>query len=161
MCVKCPFFKRMKFPLCLFSNPVHPHSRKERERRPQVVRRSAPDSGVLIRLKAQMAEVRSKMSDVKSQVMEVRGYGEPRPGPSGGFSVEDIPSHHADSELTACCKSSELDLLGRAVAARPRQCRPGEHCYNANCVVLIYSYSILCTTCQPSHYQATSTLVSL
>lgn len=131
----------MKFPLCFFSNPVHPHSRKERERRPQVVRRSAPDSGVLIRLKAQMAEVRSKMSDVKSQVMEVRGSGEPRPGPSGGFSVEDLPSHHADSELTACCKSSELDLLGRAAAARPRPCRSGEHCYNANCVVLIYSYS--------------------
>lgn len=88
-----------------------------------------------------MAEVRSKMSDVKSQVMEVRGSGEPRPGPSGGFSVEDLPSHHADSELTACCKSSELDLLGRAAAARPRPCRSGEHCYNANCVVLIYSYS--------------------
>uniref|UniRef100_A0A665XCD8 Tripartite motif containing 37 n=1 Tax=Echeneis naucrates TaxID=173247 RepID=A0A665XCD8_ECHNA len=65
---------------------THPHSRKERERRPQVVRRSAPDSGVLIRLKAQMAEVRSKMSDVKSQVLEARGSAEPRPGPSGTFT---------------------------------------------------------------------------
>uniref|UniRef100_A0A8C4GVL4 E3 ubiquitin-protein ligase TRIM37 n=1 Tax=Dicentrarchus labrax TaxID=13489 RepID=A0A8C4GVL4_DICLA len=93
---------------------THPHSRKERERRPQVVRRSAPDSGVLIRLKAQMAEVRSKMSDVKSQVLEARANGEPRPGPSGGFSVE------------------ELDLLGRAAAARSRPCRPGEDRYTAN-----------------------------
>ncbi|XP_056593268.1 E3 ubiquitin-protein ligase TRIM37 isoform X1 [Triplophysa dalaica] len=52
-------------------------SRKERERRPQAVRRSAPDSGVLIRLKAQMAEVRSKMSDVKGQ-LEARGEANPR-----------------------------------------------------------------------------------
>ncbi len=113
---------------CSFSLPAHPHSRKERERRPQVVRRSAPDSGVLIRLKAQMAEVRSKMSDVKSQVLEARGSGEPRPGPSGGFVVEEVPSHHADSELSACRKPGELDLLGRAAAARSRPCRPGEDC---------------------------------
>lgn len=79
-----------------------------------------------------MAEVRSKMSDVKSQVMEARGSGEPRPGPSGGFSVEEVPSHHADSELSACRKPGELDLLGRAAAARSRPCRPGEHCYTAN-----------------------------
>ncbi len=109
---------------CYSSPPAHPHSRKERERRPQVVRRSAPDSGVLIRLKAQMAEVRSKMSDVKSQVLEARG--ESRPGTSGSFSVEDIPSHHADSEMSACRKPSELDLLCRGVAARSRPCRPGE-----------------------------------
>uniref|UniRef100_A0A7N9ANM9 Tripartite motif containing 37 n=1 Tax=Mastacembelus armatus TaxID=205130 RepID=A0A7N9ANM9_9TELE len=89
---------------------THPHSRKERERRPQVVRRSAPDSGVLIRLKAQMAEVRSKMSDVKSQVLEARGAAEPRPGPSGAFT------------MSACRKPSELDLLGRAAAARSRPC---------------------------------------
>ncbi|XP_045896962.1 E3 ubiquitin-protein ligase TRIM37 isoform X2 [Micropterus dolomieu] len=111
-------------PVSLLHSQAHPHSRKERERRPQVVRRSAPDSGVLIRLKAQMAEVRSKMSDVKSQVLEARGSGEPRPGPSGGFSVEEAPSHHADSELSACRKPGELDLLGRAAAARSRPSRP-------------------------------------
>ncbi|XP_029134428.2 E3 ubiquitin-protein ligase TRIM37 isoform X2 [Labrus bergylta] len=111
-------------PVSLLHSQAHPHSRKDRERRPQVVRRSAPDSGVLIRLKAQMAEVRSKMSDVKSQVLEARGTGETRPGPSGGFSVEEAPSHHADSELSACRKPGELDLLGRAAAARSRPCRP-------------------------------------
>ncbi|GAA6232080.1 E3 ubiquitin-protein ligase TRIM37 [Lates japonicus] len=111
-------------PVSLLHSQAHPHSRKERERRPQVVRRSAPDSGVLIRLKAQMAEVRSKMSDVKSQVLEARGSGEPRPGPSGAFGVEEAPSHHADSELSACRKAGELDLLGRTAAARSRPCRP-------------------------------------
>lgn len=94
-----------------------------------MVRRSVPDSGVLIRLKAQMAEVRSKMSTVKSQVMEVRGSDEPRPGPSGGFGVGKLPTHHADSELSACRKPSELDLLERAAAARTRPCRPGEHSF--------------------------------
>lgn len=87
------------------------------------MRRSAPDSGVLIRLKAQMAEVRSKMSDVKSQVMEVRGA-EPRPGASGGFVGEESPSQHGDS------KPGELELLDRgaaaAAAARSRPCRHGE-----------------------------------
>lgn len=82
------------------------------------MRRSVPDSGVLIRLKAQMAEVRSKMSTVKSQVMEVRGSEEPRPGPSGGFAAGEVPSHHADP-----------DLLGRAAAARSRPCCPGELCF--------------------------------
>ncbi|XP_028277338.1 E3 ubiquitin-protein ligase TRIM37 isoform X2 [Parambassis ranga] len=111
-------------PVSLLHSQAH-HSRKERERRPQVVRRSAPDSGVLIRLKAQMAEVRSKMSDVKSQVMEARASGDTRPGPSGAFNVEEIPSHHGDSELSAaCCKPGELDLLGRAAVARSRPCRP-------------------------------------
>ncbi|XP_029029822.1 E3 ubiquitin-protein ligase TRIM37 isoform X2 [Betta splendens] len=109
-------------PVSILHSQAHSHSRKERERRPQVVRRSAPDSGVLIRLKAQMAEVRSKMSDVKSQVLEARGSAEPRPGPSGTFSVEEIPSHHADSD--SCRKPSELDLLGRAAASRSRSCRP-------------------------------------
>lgn len=86
------------------------------------MRRSAPDSGVLIRLKAQMAEVRSKMSDVKSQVMEVRGA-EPRPGTSGGFAGEESPSQHGDS------KPGELELLDRgaaAAASRSRPCRHGE-----------------------------------
>ncbi|KAM6910996.1 E3 ubiquitin-protein ligase TRIM37 [Lycodopsis pacificus] len=111
-------------PVSLLHSQAHPHSRKDRERRPQAVRRSAPDSGVLIRLKAQMAEVRSKMSDAKSQVLEARGSGEPWPGPSGGFGVEEAPSHHADSELSACRKPGEMDLLGRAAAARSRPCRP-------------------------------------
>ncbi|XP_068591075.1 E3 ubiquitin-protein ligase TRIM37 isoform X2 [Cebidichthys violaceus] len=109
-------------PVSLLHSQAHPHSRKDRERRPQAVRRSAPDSGVLIRLKAQMAEVRSKMSDAKSQVLEARGSGEPRPGPSGGFGVEEVSSHHADSELSACRKTGEMDLLGRAARSRP--CRP-------------------------------------
>ncbi|KAK9536908.1 hypothetical protein VZT92_006661 [Zoarces viviparus] len=111
-------------PVSLLHSQAHPHSRKDRERRPQAVRRSAPDSGVLIRLKAQMAEVRSKMSDAKSQVLEARGSAEPWPGPSGGFGVEEAPSHHADSELSACRKPGEMDLLGRAAAARSRPCRP-------------------------------------
>ncbi|XP_062887655.1 E3 ubiquitin-protein ligase TRIM37 isoform X4 [Mobula hypostoma] len=63
---------------------LHPHPpasilhsagpcRKDRDqRRQQSVRRSPPDSGVLKRLKAQMAEVRSKMSEVKSQMSEVK-----------------------------------------------------------------------------------------
>ncbi|KAM9332522.1 E3 ubiquitin-protein ligase TRIM37 isoform 2-T2 [Pholidichthys leucotaenia] len=111
-------------PVSLLHSQAHAHSRKERERRPQVVRRSAPDSGVLIRLKAQMAEVRSKMSDVKSQVLEVRGSGEPRPSPPGAFCLEELAFHHGDSELSACRKPGELDLVGRVVAARSRRNRP-------------------------------------
>ncbi|KAM3868967.1 E3 ubiquitin-protein ligase TRIM37 [Diretmus argenteus] len=106
-------------PVSLLHSQGHCHSRKERERRPQAVRRSAPDSGVLIRLKAQMAEVRSKMSDVKSQVLEARGPAEPRPGPSGGFGED-------DPELSSCHKPCDLDLLGKATAARSRHCRPAK-----------------------------------
>ncbi|XP_071403206.1 E3 ubiquitin-protein ligase TRIM37 [Centroberyx affinis] len=113
-------------PVSLLHSQAHPHSRKEREHRPQTVRRSAPDSGVLIRLKAQMAEVRSKMSDVKSQVLEARGSLEPRPGPSGAFGVEEGPSHHPDPELSTCRKPSELDLQGKAAAARSRHYRPAK-----------------------------------
>lgn len=112
--------------LILLCFPAHSHSRKERERRPQVVRRSTPDSGVLVRLKAQMAEVRSKMS-AKNQVLEARAPAEPRPGPSGAFSVEEVPSHRADSELSACRKTSDLDLLCRATV-RSRASRPGKDC---------------------------------
>ncbi|XP_072230838.1 E3 ubiquitin-protein ligase TRIM37 [Leuresthes tenuis] len=112
-------------PVSLLHSQAHAHSRKERDRRPQVVRRSAPDSGVLIRLKAQMAEVRSKMSDVKSQVLEARGSVEARPGPSGAFGVEEMLLHHGDSEMPVCRKPSELDsLVARAAAARSRPCRP-------------------------------------
>ncbi|KAG1970442.1 E3 ubiquitin-protein ligase TRIM37 [Pimephales promelas] len=79
-------------------------SRKERERRPQAVRRSAPDSGVLIRLKAQMAEVRSKMSDVKGQL-------EARSG-AGRVSSQEASTHEQgpsmDSEMGPSRKPSEL-----------------------------------------------------
>lgn len=76
-----------------------------------------------------MAEVRSKMSDVKSQVLEARGFGEPRPGLSGAFGVEEMPSHHPDPELLACHKPSDLDLLAKAAMARSRHYRPGEPLY--------------------------------
>ncbi|KAF7206091.1 E3 ubiquitin-protein ligase TRIM37 [Nothobranchius furzeri] len=100
-------------PVSLLHSQVHVHSRKERERRPQVVRRSAPDSGVLIRLKAQMAEVRSKMSDVKSQVMEARESGESRPGPSGAFGGEEVSSHHARKSLSPVLDSSSSLVVKR------------------------------------------------
>lgn len=71
-----------------------------------------------------MAEVRSKMSDVKSQVMEVRGA-EPRPGTSGSLAGGELPSQHGDS------KHGELELLDRGAtvavaAARSRPCRHGK-----------------------------------
>ncbi|XP_046876377.1 E3 ubiquitin-protein ligase TRIM37 [Hypomesus transpacificus] len=111
-------------PASLLHSQVQAHSRKERERRPQAVRRSTPDSGVLIRLKAQMAEVRSKMSDVKCQ-LEARGAGEARAGPLGAAGVEQGPSHHMDSELGSCRKPTELDLLGKVAAGASRPCRSG------------------------------------
>uniref|UniRef100_A0A8C7U8J5 Tripartite motif containing 37 n=1 Tax=Oncorhynchus mykiss TaxID=8022 RepID=A0A8C7U8J5_ONCMY len=95
-------------PASLLHSPVH--SRKERgERRPQTVRRGAPDSGVLIRLKAQMAEVRSKMTDVKCQ-LEARG--ETKAGPSGGATGVDR-------------KPIELDLMGKGPGVS-RHCRSGK-----------------------------------
>lgn len=115
---------------------AHAHSRKERERRPQVVRRSAPDSGVLIRLKAQMAEVRSKMADVKSQVLETRESGEPRPGPSGGFGMEEASAHSASSELPACHKGDGLEQVGRAAVTRSKACRPSKDQKNSNHLLL-------------------------
>ncbi|XP_040038067.2 E3 ubiquitin-protein ligase TRIM37 isoform X1 [Gasterosteus aculeatus] len=111
-------------PVSLLHSQAHAHSRKDRERRPQAVRRSAPDSGVLIRLKAQMAEVRSKLTDTNGPVLEARRAGEPRPGPSGGCSGEEVPPHHGDSELSSCREPGELDLLMGAAAARPRPGRP-------------------------------------
>ncbi|XP_064834565.1 E3 ubiquitin-protein ligase TRIM37-like [Oncorhynchus masou masou] len=108
-------------PASLLHSPVQVHSRKERgERRPQTVRRGAPDSGVLIRLKAQMAEVRSKMTDVKCQ-LEARG--ETKAGPSGGATgVEQGPSYH--SELGPSRKPIELDLMGKGPGVS-RHCRSG------------------------------------
>uniref|UniRef100_A0A9J7YXA4 Tripartite motif containing 37 n=1 Tax=Cyprinus carpio carpio TaxID=630221 RepID=A0A9J7YXA4_CYPCA len=88
-------------------------SRKERERRPQVVRRSAPDSGVLIRLKAQMAEVRSKMSDVKGQLEARSGAG--RISSQGASNHEQGPS--MDSEMGPSRKPSEL-LFKAPVSSR-------------------------------------------
>ncbi|RXN08823.1 E3 ubiquitin- ligase TRIM37-like protein [Labeo rohita] len=88
-------------------------SRKDRERRPQAVRRSAPDSGVLIRLKAQMAEVRSKMSDVKGQL-------EARSG-AGRISSQGASNHEQglsmDSEMGPSRKPSEL-LFKAPVSSR-------------------------------------------
>ncbi|KAJ8266545.1 hypothetical protein GJAV_G00131660 [Gymnothorax javanicus] len=107
-------------PASLLHSTVQVHSRKERERRPQAVRRSAPDSGVLIRLKAQMAEVRSKMSDVKCQLEARGGAGEARAGPSGA-AVEQGPS--ADSDPGTRRKPSDLELLGKGAASR--HCRAG------------------------------------
>ncbi|CAB1352443.1 unnamed protein product, partial [Coregonus sp. 'balchen'] len=108
-------------PASLLHSQVQVHSRKERgERRPQTVRRGAPDSGVLIRLKAQMAEVRSKMSDVKCQ-LEARG--ETKAGPSGGATgVEQGPSYHSD--LGPSRKPTELDLIRKGPGAS-RHCRSG------------------------------------
>ncbi|RXM95263.1 E3 ubiquitin-protein ligase TRIM37 [Acipenser ruthenus] len=104
-------------PSSLLHTTAAAHCRKERERRPQAVRRSAPDSGVLIRLKAQMAEVRSKMSDVKSQ-LEARG--EPRAGASGSLVEQGPPT---DTEAP-CRKLSDLELLGKGAAAN-RHSRSG------------------------------------
>ncbi|XP_035290727.1 E3 ubiquitin-protein ligase TRIM37 isoform X1 [Anguilla anguilla] len=106
-------------PASLLHSTVQVHSRKERDRRPQAVRRSAPDSGVLIRLKAQMAEVRSKMSDVKCQ-LEARGAGDARAGPSGA-TVEQGPP--ADPEPGTRRKPADLELLGKGAASR--HCRSG------------------------------------
>ncbi|XP_063059670.1 E3 ubiquitin-protein ligase TRIM37 isoform X3 [Engraulis encrasicolus] len=63
----------------LWSNQGAVGCRKDGDRdgRSQAVRRAAPDSGVLIRLKAQMAEVRSKMSDVKGQLEALGGDAHP------------------------------------------------------------------------------------
>ncbi|XP_037403530.1 E3 ubiquitin-protein ligase TRIM37 isoform X2 [Pygocentrus nattereri] len=89
--------------------------RKDRERRPQAVRRSVPDSGVLTRLKAQMAEVRSKMSDVKGQ-LEARGVTDPRVAPlEHGLSADQEPAERR--------KPSQLDLLFKTHGAS----RHGRH----------------------------------
>ncbi|XP_076118554.1 E3 ubiquitin-protein ligase TRIM37-like [Alosa pseudoharengus] len=99
-------------PPTLLHNQAAVPSRKERDRRPQAVRRSAPDSGVLIRLKAQMAEVRSKMSDVKGQ-LEALG-GEARAGPS--LELELAPPGEPEGNG----RKSELDLLFKGPARHAR-----------------------------------------
>lgn len=96
------------------SRPAHAPSRRERERRPQPVRRSAPDSAVLIRLKAQMAEVRNRMCDVKSQVREAQGA-EPR--------LQVLAGNRSHPARPGLCQP-EPDLLGGAVWAR--SARSGE-----------------------------------
>lgn len=108
-------------PLSLLSQA---HLRKERERRPQVVRRSAPDSAVLLRLKAQMAEVRNKMCDVKSHMLDVR---EDRPGPSGSSgTAEELPSNISQLPLTTAQlpECEDKDELRRRTRAAPsvRKC---------------------------------------
>lgn len=90
--------------------------RKERERRPQVVRRSAPDSAVLLRLKAQMAEVRNKMCDVKSHMLDVRE--DSGPGPSG--AAEESPSNISQLlQFPQLPETEEKDELRRRTRAAP------------------------------------------
>ncbi len=98
---------------CFWLTAAAVPSRKERERRPQAVRRSAPDSGVLIRLKAQMAEVRSKMSDVKGQLEARSGAG--RISSHGASNHEQGPS--MDSEMGPSRKHSDL-LFKAPVSSR-------------------------------------------
>ncbi|KAK3549983.1 hypothetical protein QTP86_016948 [Hemibagrus guttatus] len=95
-------------------------ARKERERRSQAVRRSAPDSAVLTRLKAQMAEVRSKMVDVKGQLEARAGVSDARVAP-----LCSVLDHNAstDPETAARRKPRELDLLFKAPGAN----RHGRH----------------------------------
>ncbi|XP_017345317.2 E3 ubiquitin-protein ligase TRIM37 isoform X1 [Ictalurus punctatus] len=95
-------------------------ARKERERRSQAVRRSAPDSAVLTRLKAQMAEVRSKMADVKGQLEARAGVSDARVTP-----LCSVLDHNAstDPETAARRKPRELDLLFKA----PGTNRHGRH----------------------------------
>lgn len=83
-------------------------ARKERERRSQAVRRSAPDLAVLTRLKAQMAEVRSKMADVKGQLEARAGVSDARITP-----LCSVLDHGAstDPETATRRKPRELDLL--------------------------------------------------
>ncbi|XP_030216643.1 E3 ubiquitin-protein ligase TRIM37 isoform X3 [Gadus morhua] len=120
-------------PVSLLHNQAHAHpqshSRKERERRPQAVRRSAPDSSVLIRLKAQMAEVRSKMSDVKSQVLEPRpaGSAEPQAGLSGVFggTGDEGPPQQPALELAVGHHSpGKMEQLGKG--SHSRHSRPAK-----------------------------------
>uniref|UniRef100_A0AAY4ELN9 Tripartite motif containing 37 n=1 Tax=Denticeps clupeoides TaxID=299321 RepID=A0AAY4ELN9_9TELE len=99
-------------PPTLLHNQAPALTRKERERRPQAVRRSAPDSGVLIRLKAQMAEVRSKMCDVKGQ-LEARGLGT---DVRAGQSLEMAPS----ADLEMMCRKNELEALFNGAARHNR-----------------------------------------
>ncbi|XP_060765435.1 E3 ubiquitin-protein ligase TRIM37 isoform X2 [Neoarius graeffei] len=86
-------------------------ARKERERRSQAVRRSAPDLAVLTRLKAQMAEVRSKMADVKGQLEARTGIPDARVTP-----LCSILDHNASTDLETAArrKPRELDLLFKA-----------------------------------------------
>uniref|UniRef100_A0A4W3JT63 Tripartite motif containing 37 n=1 Tax=Callorhinchus milii TaxID=7868 RepID=A0A4W3JT63_CALMI len=97
-------------------------SRKDRDqRRQQAVRRSPPDSGVLKRLKAQMAEVRSKMSEVKSQMCAELGVNCPtcpgEQGPSGACGTDGVQRHE-----------SALDLLSKgASSGNCYNCSPTRH----------------------------------
>ncbi|KAK0148753.1 E3 ubiquitin-protein ligase TRIM37 [Merluccius polli] len=121
-------------PVSLLHNQAHSqpqsHSRKERERRPQAVRRSAPDSSVLIRLKAQMAEVRSRMVDAKSQVLEPRpaGSAEPQAGLPVLFGAgEEGAPQQPDLELAVGHHNpGKMELLGKGAASHSRHSRPAK-----------------------------------
>ncbi|XP_067864567.1 E3 ubiquitin-protein ligase TRIM37 isoform X2 [Heptranchias perlo] len=109
--------------------------RKDRDqRRQQTVRRSPPDSGVLKRLKAQMAEVRSKMSEVKSQMSEARGNtvscadlganctthaGEQ--GPSGTCGIDSIRRHDSGLDLL----SNYITFASNKKCVSPKHSRSG------------------------------------
>uniref|UniRef100_UPI00398ECBCB E3 ubiquitin-protein ligase TRIM37 isoform X2 n=1 Tax=Pristiophorus japonicus TaxID=55135 RepID=UPI00398ECBCB len=118
--------------------------RKDRDqRRQQTVRRSPPDSGVLKRLKAQMAEVRSKMSEVKSQMSEARGNIVPcadlgsnctahagEQGPSGSCGIDSIRRHESGLDLlsnyitfasTKKCVSPKHNRLGSGTSLSLRR----------------------------------------
>ncbi|XP_072909272.1 E3 ubiquitin-protein ligase TRIM37 isoform X5 [Hemitrygon akajei] len=108
--------------------------RKDRDqRRQQSVRRSPPDSGVLKRLKAQMAEVRSKMSEVKSQMSEVKSTvsctdlgsncitsaGEQ--GPLGSCGIDNIQRREAGLDLF----SNYINSATSKKSASPKNNRSG------------------------------------
>ncbi|XP_032901643.1 E3 ubiquitin-protein ligase TRIM37 isoform X3 [Amblyraja radiata] len=109
--------------------------RKDRDqRRQQSVRRSPPDSGVLKRLKAQMAEVRSKMSEVKSQMSEVKNNTVPcgdlgsnyiayagEQVPQGSCGITGIRRHESGLDLF----SNYITFASSKKSASPKHNRSG------------------------------------
>ncbi|XP_069767872.1 E3 ubiquitin-protein ligase TRIM37 isoform X4 [Narcine bancroftii] len=107
--------------------------RKDRDqRRQQSVRRSPPDSGVLKRLKAQMAEVRSKMSEVKSQMSEVKNNTVPcadfgsncishagEQGPLGTCGIDSMRKHESGLDFF----SNYLTFASNKKSASPKHNR--------------------------------------
>lgn len=98
------FFLTFHLLLCVYIS-VLLSGRKERERRSQAVRRSAPDSAVLTRLRAQMAEVRSKMADVKGQLEARTSITETR---ISSLSSGPDPGTSSEPEMAARRKPGEL-----------------------------------------------------
>ncbi|NXA09220.1 TRI37 ligase, partial [Sapayoa aenigma] len=97
-------------PPSLLQNRASSYSLKDREqRRHQALWRVPPDLKMLKRLKTQVAEVRSKMSDVKNQLSEVRsssaGSGEAQPS---FFSIEQGALAACGTE--SCSKLQEIGM---------------------------------------------------